>query len=185
MASAQRRHWQKVRQEVKSTFVDKLGMPIDRGILDTVAIMRLLGINTRMSCEGHIDRSLHGPYIMFASAKAVELEKQIEELKEKGQDEEVQRLKLEAGRLNILERDKLVKYLDKFYASRLVPYNQRLIIMSVSPTFVGYLYCQGSERALGASKTAREKILAMSRKEMKAFTDFLKAMYYEDKSKVG
>lgn len=38
---------------------DKLGMPIDQGIKRTVALLTLLGYDTKASCEGHLDPT-HG-----------------------------------------------------------------------------------------------------------------------------
>ena len=52
---------------------DKLGNPIDPGILDLVTVLRLLGINTTGSCEGHLGRFTSGPYIMFQSPLAKKL----------------------------------------------------------------------------------------------------------------
>lgn len=42
---------------------DRLGMPIDEGIKDTVAAFQLLDFNTQASCEGHIERDLLTPWI--------------------------------------------------------------------------------------------------------------------------
>jgi hypothetical protein len=39
---------------------DKLGMPVDHGVVETVAAMQLLKIRTTMSCEGHLDRQTGG-----------------------------------------------------------------------------------------------------------------------------
>jgi hypothetical protein len=42
---------------------DRLGMPIDDGIFDTVVALNILGVTTRMSCEGHLDHGLSYPWI--------------------------------------------------------------------------------------------------------------------------
>jgi hypothetical protein len=48
---------------------DGLGMPIDLEILETVVALNALGINTIMSCGGHIDeRGLLLPWVDIASA---------------------------------------------------------------------------------------------------------------------
>jgi hypothetical protein len=46
-----------------STFMDKLGMPIDPGIFETVVILNLLGLHTFQSCEGHLDHGCPYPWV--------------------------------------------------------------------------------------------------------------------------
>lgn len=41
------------------TYCDGLGLPVDRGIRKTVALLNLLGHKTSASCEGHLDLT-HG-----------------------------------------------------------------------------------------------------------------------------
>jgi hypothetical protein len=46
-----------------STFTDKLGMPIDPGIFETVVALNLLGLHTFQSCEGHLDHGCPYPWV--------------------------------------------------------------------------------------------------------------------------
>jgi len=46
-----------------STFTDKLGMPIDPGIFETVVVLNLLGLHTFQSCEGHLDHGCPYPWV--------------------------------------------------------------------------------------------------------------------------
>ncbi len=46
-----------------SRATDKLGKKIDKGILETVVAMNVLGITTDMSCEGHIGWGVPYPWI--------------------------------------------------------------------------------------------------------------------------
>ncbi len=46
--------WEAMAAEV-ARLVDGLGVPVDEGIRDTVIALRLLGIETVSSCEGHLD----------------------------------------------------------------------------------------------------------------------------------
>lgn len=47
-------HWEKLREKF-SRVTDRLGMPIDAEILETVVDLNALDIPTTMSCGGHID----------------------------------------------------------------------------------------------------------------------------------
>jgi hypothetical protein len=69
MAQKQQK-WQKALQKV-AQITDKIGMPVDERIIETVAILTLLGFKTSMSCEGHVDRVTEGPYVIFDSPKAM------------------------------------------------------------------------------------------------------------------
>jgi hypothetical protein len=46
-----------------SRFTDRIGMPIDEGIFETVVALNALDIPTSMSCEGHLDHGLPYPWI--------------------------------------------------------------------------------------------------------------------------
>lgn len=46
--------------EVNFVLVDGLGLGIDKGIRRSVAILRMLGFDTSMSCEGHEDNYVEG-----------------------------------------------------------------------------------------------------------------------------
>jgi hypothetical protein len=58
--------WENKRAEIDQ-IGDRLGLGIDEGIKDTVVVVNLLGINTFMSCEGHLDHGVPNPNIMFAA----------------------------------------------------------------------------------------------------------------------
>ncbi len=47
---------------------DKLGLPVDAGIRDTVVVLNLLGLPTTQSCGGHVNATGHGlpaPWVDF------------------------------------------------------------------------------------------------------------------------
>lgn len=54
--------YQEMRERV-STFTDKLGMPIDVGIFETVVMLNILGLQTFQSCEGHLDHGCPYPWL--------------------------------------------------------------------------------------------------------------------------
>src|SRR5260221_6862287 len=46
-----------------SGIADKLGMPIDAGIRETVIALNALGFTTRQSCESHLDHGTGAPWV--------------------------------------------------------------------------------------------------------------------------
>src|SRR6266571_1101863 len=61
-----KQEWQDLTDKV-SRITDKLGKPVDPGILETVAALNALGIPTTASCEGHVDWGTEAPWIDIAS----------------------------------------------------------------------------------------------------------------------
>jgi len=52
---------------------DRLGMPLDEGIKETVAAFQLLDFNTQASCEGHLDHDLLTPWIDIGAPNQPEI----------------------------------------------------------------------------------------------------------------
>src|SRR5437763_8152511 len=46
-----------------STFTDRLRTPIDAGIVETVVVLNLLGLQTFQSCEGHLTDGSAYPWV--------------------------------------------------------------------------------------------------------------------------
>jgi hypothetical protein len=60
------KRWQLKLREVDE-LQDGTGKPVDSGIRETVAILQLLGLHTRQSCEGHIDWGLPAPWVALCA----------------------------------------------------------------------------------------------------------------------
>jgi hypothetical protein len=164
--------WQATLAEI-DRLRDKLGRSLDPGSRELVACLRLLGIHTVMSCEGHADRKTEGPYVMFSSAQALPLENQYRELVQVGKstDEEAKKIRDEAFVLNLRERQKLTPLLEKFYQQRPTPYDNRIIITTYGAGG-SRLKCQAAEEYRLTKD--RELFLKAHQQEFDAFTDFLK-----------
>src|SRR5947207_189609 len=54
--------WQEAEAHV-STFTDRLGTPIDAGIVETVVALNLLGLQTFQCCEGHRTEGCAYPWV--------------------------------------------------------------------------------------------------------------------------
>ncbi len=157
---------------------DKLGTPIDPGILDTVAVFRVLDIHTAGSCEGHADRLTGGPYVMFESAQSGELFSKLQEIPDRTSPE-YQELFSQISRLNMAEVQKLLPLLDGFYADRDTPHSRRLIIRCFGPS-VAKLMVQDADLAELLPPEQQAHLLADSQLEMMAFTNYLKDSFSEN-----
>jgi len=156
-------------------------MPVDRGIVETVAILRLLGIHTTSSCAGHLDRITGGPYVNFASVRNDQVFTKMKEAGDR-KSSEYKRIFNEGTRNNLIERQKIVPYLDSFYANRIVPSNQRIIITGFGPT-KNCVMCQGAEFGHILGDQERNELLNKNKNEMKLFTEYLKLCYFSPKEK--
>jgi len=177
MNESQAQHFDHARDDARQ-LVDNLGMPLDDGIVDTVAIFRLMGINTTASCWGHDDHESGGPYVMFYAAESKPLELQYRQVGDP-RDPVFHQLRDQAIILNLRERQKLLPSLDLFYRDRLTPYGARLIITSFGPE-ASRLQCQNAELAPILSKPEQRNLLSSHQREMRTFTDFLISRYYKN-----
>lgn len=163
--------WQQTLRQVQG-LTDKLGMGVDGEIAETVTAMRLIGLTTRMSCGGHLDRITGGPYVTFIAQGAEVYRKKcaaIANPKDMQYKEFVEKAFVE----NLNEQAKLYALLERFYEKRPTPFLQRLTLRTMGfSTFK--LDCQGADLAYISSPLAREELLEGHRREMREFTEFLK-----------
>ncbi len=151
--------------------VDKLGCPIDPKILDVVAALRMHGIHTISSCEGHADRPTGGPYVMFESPKTRELREKYRS-EEKG-SKEYKFWHKKAVQENMPEIKKMLLLLEGFYKDRIVANDQHLIVRSFDSS-IGELMCQSADIAYALGLADRKALLARNQAEMQAFEEYLK-----------
>jgi hypothetical protein len=181
----EKQKWDEVAEKF-SHVTDKIGMPIDKGILETVVALNALDIRTSMSCEGHLDHGLPYPWvdveltesprnqsdppeIAIIRVNIRELQMQIfksttPEMKQKQQEE--QRVQLE-------ERFKLFKVLSEFYQGRAVSFDRIITIEH------GRIRSQGGDYLPLLIEDERAKKMNEYRDEMRDFTDFLKTIYFD------
>jgi hypothetical protein len=169
---------------------DGLGMPIDTGIKDTVIVLNLLRFPTTMSCEGHAFRGVHGPWVDIkpshlealekkwrkanqavntaASKKKRPLPKKLYKTRNKAKK------KLDTPVLQLATR--LMAYLTEFYAERVVPHDQVLVLFEFASEF--RLQCHGAFLQKIVEPDERYVKLKEYQEEMRAFTAYLKARYF-------
>lgn len=176
--SEKRKRWQEAKREA-GAITDKLGMAVDKDILETVAILRLLDFETVGSCGGHIRRSTGGPYVLFEPSKALRYAQRARQCTDPTRRVEYRRLYKKATFFNALSMQRLIVYLEDFYASRPSQYQDRLIVQSI-PMALHTLKCQSAEVALTYSLADRKSSLAKQRAEMIAFAEHLKAKFFSE-----
>lgn len=106
---------------------DALGHGIDPGILQAVAMLNELDINTSASCEGHVDWATGGPYIDLVSKdyRAMKNESRAIEA-DASREEEKNVLRQKIRLANIVESKKILPVLNEFYKTRDTSYELRI-----------------------------------------------------------
>ena len=168
--------WEEQMKKIEG-ITDGLGKTIDENIKETVAALNLLGINTVGSCDGHFDRGHVSPWVNIESDEAIRLAKTARELELADRTAELKGVADEIINLNLLERGKLVDYLEEFYANRQTPYIKRLVIQPMH-WGKGRIASQGSYFWDAQDKETRSKNLPEYQEEMHDFTQFLKEKYF-------
>jgi hypothetical protein len=177
---------------IMAKVTDKLGMPIDQGIFETVIVFNALGINTSMSCEGHLNRGRAAPWIRFQTKEnAVQMQakeaiQHLEHLKENHAEaseiekwsSEVFCLSREASTTCFHEPKHIMDYLEAFYRDRLVPY-ERQLMLRVDSFGSSMLTVHGEPFQSLHSPEIRQQKLLEYQQEMQAFTVFLKQCYFQ------
>ncbi|HYF05694.1 MAG TPA: hypothetical protein VEA59_06005 [Patescibacteria group bacterium] len=164
------REWERARVEVEQ-IVDDIGKGLDKGIKETIVAFKALGFSTNQSCEGHesADDGMPYPWVQFYVGSPNGRE----------EDEESQ---LESQRKNEIDREKLSKLLDEFYATRNPQPDARLVFEDIGSFGSFRLRSQGAATIASLSEeTVRREKLNEYREEMYEFTQFLKQKFLEEK----
>jgi hypothetical protein len=184
--------WQEMAARVDK-ITDRLGKPVDEGIKETVIILNLLGFPTSMSCEGHAERAVGGPWVDMrpegvealkekwkqaerACQAAEEKKRSPKEMEGFYQTLREARKELETPVLQLAGR--LMPYLVEFYQERMVSHDRRLVLHDFFAAF--RLQSHGVFLQGIADVAQREAKLLEYQEEMRAFTAFLKAHYFTD-----
>lgn len=176
MTEDQKKVWHAALTKTRK-ITDGLSMPIDKPIVETVAIMQLLGFRTTMSCGGHLRRATGGPYVMFVSLKAGRYERQYKQIAN-SQDPDSKKAYKKARAANLIEQLRLFELLEKFYETRTTAFAQRLVLRTMGFS-TNRLELQSADISQIMNMQLRKQILAANRREMQSFADFLKAEYFK------
>ncbi|MBU1202645.1 hypothetical protein KKH39_01205 [Patescibacteria group bacterium] len=160
----------KLRAEVEK-ITDSLGFGIDENIKDSIVAVKAHDFSTSASCEGHLTDKENDRSFLYPSID-------IEEPEPEGwrDDEELQRQWSEA---NALQREKMQKLLDEFYADRDV---DEVYKLTINPRGIFNAFVLASakykEKYLKPDES-EEKVLLRAQAEMQEFTKFLMNKYYD------
>ena len=183
-------HWHTTAEHFKKV-TDGIGMHIDEGIFDLVVTLNALGINTRQSCEGHLDRALPYPWIDIEKTSGCEQQEKewesakqkLKEAKKKKENEELDPYYDEFHRARdalvdcrLEEPQQLYVLLNEFYASHQIQYDSILIIEEWA-NGLGRLYPHDGIFQGRRNDRERKEHLEQYQHEMNDFTDFLKTTY--------
>jgi hypothetical protein len=166
---------------------DGMGKGLDPFITETVAVLQLLGVHTRASCEGHLDHGVAAPWIDIQSPDPrleelqehyCELGAKLDELRDDAEAAEalydsLHAISSEGDRIEAVEYQKLIPYLDEFYRDRCVYYEDRLIIDSR-----GRLISQGALLQPAEEMKTQALRLQAYQEQMRDFTEFLKQKFF-------
>ncbi len=166
---------EEIRRDVNRT-VNGLGMPIDKGIRETIVFLWALGFKTSGSCEGHLDRGLPHPWVDFSVAELFGFRLPYDMNEEE---------RKEYRNKNLEQINRLQKLLDEFYSKRNVEEGFKLCLYEWT---YGDFRLQSKETIEKDREIISEKLdaeplkknLERYRKEMKAFTNFLKKKYFSE-----
>lgn len=179
----------KIEDEVEH-ITDGRGLKIDNGIKESVIVLKLIGLETGDSCEGHIDRALPYPWVDIVAparnnARYLDLQKKYKEERFLTPSEIEEGLLLNA---KIIEEEKeienhLKNLLDEFYKNS---DSEKIIIKKYASWhrilpigFEKFGTIKRGEELIESEKQRRTEFLERSREEMGRFVSFLDKKFRE------
>lgn len=176
---------------------DTLGQPIDPGILETVAILNLLSLQTTGSCEGHLESGLAYPWIDLEATHPDRVRREAEwdalndrfmELCERNNSglpikigaraAEFLHQREAVGHEIYAEQHRMIRrlmgYLDQFYARHRSAYDRHLTLFPFHTFDTMRLLSVGGFVSETLSEEEKRLKLPEYQEEMRLFTEFLK-----------
>lgn len=184
---------------------DGLGQTIDPGILETVVVLNLLLVQTSGSCEGHAQRGCAYPWVdIEVPLEAREDQERLyDALNERfmslcvlGSNGFPVKISEEAGQI-LHERDAvgyeirrahhkmvglLLTYLDAFYQKHSSSFDRHLTFSEIGLFGMMRLHSVGGLLQTTRPESLRQLKLLEYQQEMHAFTEFLKAQFFQGAS---
>jgi hypothetical protein len=166
--------WKDLQQRFRRV-VDRIGTPLDKGILDTVVALNVVGMNTTASCEGHMDHGVAYPWIDVSHVDADGLAQTICQLLYKGkrEDKETKQLQYQHRMVLLQAEQELIGLLNAFYQHHPFDYDRHLSIWRFS-NGMPRLQSHGAEYQQFRDPTERLAMLQEYQQEMQAFAEYLK-----------
>ena len=165
------REWEEVLHSL-DTVVDKLKMPIDAGIKETVATLKCTGFEPRASCEGHPERGVRAPWVDLSFMSEERRKQYADQIQEADSRDDKEKIRSEAKMEMLAGAERLMGLLDEFYRDKNTNFTRRLT-MRFFPDSVR-LYSQGAELQDLHSPQGRKERLKEFQEEMADFAAFVK-----------
>lgn len=162
-------------QELVDRLVDRLEHPVDAGIKEAVIGLRVFGINTTASCEGHAERAVRAPWIDIGADLPEGIVQAFQNATKSGDEATADALWKQIKVLNLKEWQKAIPLLDEFYRGRVILYDMRLIIAPEAQG--GRLMSQGAMLQSISAESVVRAHLSDYQGEMRAFAAFLKQKF--------
>ena len=181
--SEKQKRWEEIEAEVER-IVDGAGRHIDQNIKETVVAFKACDINTGGSCEGHLDHgSTTAPWIDLADKEAMKMVGQIDWAKKPTTEQAIEERKmlgevLEKKNLELCKR--VMGYLEAFYRDRKISLDRQLVLQWAGQAGIR-MESQGAELQKIADEETKKQKLLEYQEEMRAFTEFLKNLFFEPK----
>lgn len=172
--------WKKTEEEVDNIEkVDIHGVGIDPKIKRTAIALNVLGIDTSMSCEGHLDHGRGAPYIDISARGTAKLRLDADNAYALQRHADHERLQEESISINRKLLDRLQGYLDGFYREREVQQVHRLMAEMNS---YGVIRLRNfGELAQGATDSSERSVnLTAFQHEMEEFGKFLEEKFFRE-----
>jgi hypothetical protein len=172
--------WEELSEKF-SHVTDKIGRPIDEGILETFVALNALDIPTSMSCEGHHDHGLPYPWVDIESEETMQLMSRHEELTrlEQMNTPEAIELRTSIERRRKVEELKVFEYLTAFYQVQRVDLYRLIIVRGLGMGCTRIQSQGGDFLELLVSEDEKERMLHEYQEEIRHFTAFLKSIYFD------
>ena len=165
--SEKQRKLERALQEVEK-LVDKVGIPIDEGIKETVAILQVMGFQTSSSCSGHrsSEEGIAPPYIEIYAPAPSGWEKN----KQKQEEWEI---------TNNKQRERINALLEEFNRTSQAITEAQLYLRNIGG-YGGFRIQSKNAEKPPATVDEKFKIIEAFQKEMAAFTAFIKERYFRE-----
>lgn len=170
MKKITQKQWQQKLNDLDKV-TDGLGLGLDAGIKETVALLNLAGVRTTASCEGHKNWGYPYPWIDIGNPDAWGLYKKLYKIKDM-ESKQFKDLTAQIAKLNKPECEKLFKLLKQFYANSETNHKAMLVIVSYGHDS-GRLQSR-QEYLFEDDKAAYARHVRLAKAELKRFADFLK-----------
>lgn len=176
-------------EERMSKVCDRLGKPIDAGIMNICVGLVANDVNTTFSCEGHLDRGEAYPWVRVGADDVSDLEQELRRALQADHkfsnggpapfSTDTKQAELALKRRHAGERQKLSKLLTEFYEDRRgVDYDVRLVIEPIGLGGQCLLQSQGADLQEVRDQDEQAVKFAEYRAEMDAFAAFLKRRFF-------